>query len=593
MQPMGNQGVSNMKQDWFELRDIRQRNFSRSVWVPLRASQRIISEGVIGREGFKEEFFAAAAIAFPIEKKSKVEVLGWDDVGTSHSHRSCVQDGRYCPADIFEYWRQGELGINLVLEQSFNSRDVREWHIHQDVVLALRLKREGDTWVCPNEGYTEVVRLHRSNGSPVLLEIRAEFLKDYLCARNMSVYLSTFRNRVEVCSDASHITWPNGSLDEKNERDKLIGRKSEIHEGGMPYGAATHVMHVARTDVDVNEDVPSFGLPDNANLVSQSWTKKSQGKKLYRVEGKIWRTEFIEKADSSPRVREDDTPATVYFITDEKGKKESKETIDDTGRWLWFKPEVINSLTNRRGGSLKWYTKNTGQVECSPDCGVHFGVNGLGLVTVYAKDIALLDDWQQAIWAGYNIGPEGGVAVELHKAQIEARPADTQAPEKYLEKGLSKLNELAKIKLGKHVWRNHKDTDQLIKKTHRFRAVDEAGLYSLAKDLARLTAESFDTSAIQSIAPPPAGKKLGSLKSLENLLAVKADEETARAILGPLVGVNELRHADAHLASNDIDEAYKLLGIDKSLPYVHQGCQLIESCVAAIYSAIDVLKDLK
>jgi hypothetical protein len=67
---------------------------------------------------------------------------------------------------------------------------------------------------------------------------------------------------------------------------------------------------------------------------------------------------------------------------------------------------------------------------------VHFGINSRGLVNVYAKDIALLPDWQQKIWAGYNIGPDGKVSEELLASQAEAQPADTQAPEVFLGKGL-------------------------------------------------------------------------------------------------------------------------------------------------------------
>ena len=81
------------------------------------------------------------------------------------------------------------------------------WHLHQDLVIALGLKREGDIWLCPDEGYIDVAHLkRREDGSAYLLEIRAEHLKDYLCARNMALYITSYRNRKIIVDDSSFIT---------------------------------------------------------------------------------------------------------------------------------------------------------------------------------------------------------------------------------------------------------------------------------------------------------------------------------------------------------------------------------------------------
>jgi hypothetical protein len=59
---------------------------------------------------------------------------------------------------------------------------------------------------------------------------------------------------------------------------------------------------------------------------------------------------------------------------------------------LWFKPDLILALIDRRGGSLEWCTRETGGVKGSPDCRVPFGINSLGLVNTYAKDVALFPE---------------------------------------------------------------------------------------------------------------------------------------------------------------------------------------------------------
>jgi hypothetical protein len=401
--------------------------------------------------------------------------------------------------------------------------------------------------------------------------------------------VTSYRHRVEVVADASHIKWQDNPTIQGDDPDRWEGRVTAIHEGGMPYGEQMAVFHMSRTDVDPDEDVPVLPLPNDENVESSSWTRSYKGMKLFRIEGELWRTEWISPADLSPVVRGDAVPPTVFFVTDAAGKQEHRETLKAEGRWLWFRPEVISTLAHRRGGSLRWYTRDTGAVECSPSYHVHFGVNSLGLVNVYAKDIALLPDWQQKLWAGFNLIPEGKVSAELLASQAVAKPADTQAPEPFLAHGLDQLDELAQQVFGTKLLRHHDQVPELLLKAHRFRATDRAGLLALAKDVARLTADSLDTSAMQRIVAPPSGTKWGSLKSLEHLIASKIGAEDARKLMGPLFQVYDLRHSDAHLAGDEIDKTLVLLGVDLKAPGAIQGYQLLRAVVDCLYGICDVL----
>jgi hypothetical protein len=277
-------------------------------------------------------------------------------------------------------------------------------------------------------------------------------------------------------------------------------------------------------------------------------------------------------------------------MIDAEGTRVCGKDLVDSGKWLWFKPEVMMALYHRRGGSLSFYTKQTGSISCSYGSGVHFGVNKLGLINVYAKDVGLLPEWQQQIWAGCNTAPEGGVSDELLASQVRARPAETLAPETFLGKAIQQANTLSEEKLGIKIFREHEEVPNLLKRAHRFRSVDEASFYSLAKDLARLTADSLDTEAMQSIVPPPKNTKWGSLKSLENLLASKNDRDLIRKITAPLVGVYELRHADAHLPSSQLEEVFELIKVDRSTPFIYQGYNLLHEVVIGLYGVIDSLK---
>ena len=61
-------------------------------------------------------------------------------------------------------------------------------------------------------------------------------------------------------------------------------------------------------------------------------------------------------------------------------------------------------------------------------------------------------------------------------------------------------------------------------------------------------------------------------------------------MLSALVGIYDLRLADAHLASSEVHESFRLTGVDEDAPLVHQGLQLLHACVSAIYEITSELE---
>jgi hypothetical protein len=262
---------------------------------------------------------------------------------------------------------------------------------------------------------------------------------------------------------------------------------------------------------------------------------------------------------------------------------------EDNARWLWFKPSVIPELLRHRGTEFEWYTRDTGGVSCGPGSLTHFGLNGAGLITVYAYDIAKLDLWQQRVWSEHNVAPEGGVSTELLSAQMRTAVAHTDAPEKVLDELLGKLDPLFIAATGSPLFRSHTGTEKLRAAISRFRALEPGGLFALAKDIMRLIAGRIDTDPLQKIAPPPTKEKWGSLKSLEKYLATLVPAEHARKVMGPLFGVYELRLADAHLAAEDLKKAFELADVDPEASSLDQGYSLITNVARAIWSAGDIV----
>ncbi len=522
---------------------------------------------------------------FPTTKEKQAIKLGWEDVGIAHDHGGYVEDGAYVASDVYLSSFRPLRGIYPVLAHRGSEIEVEEWHLHQDIVLTLDLRREVDRWVRTVDDYAVCAKLLRgSDGSPCLLEINSLYLKDYMCARGMGLLVTSFRLREAIVEDASFIGWTEDDVYSKGSLERWEGHIDSIHEGGSSFGSETLVIHSNRTDIEVDEDVPVLGIPTDENIDWSSHTVRSGGRKLYRVSGRLWKNSWIGPGEASPIVRRDRIESNVSFIVDAHGKRRRAIDLQDSGQWLWFTPDLITDVADRRGGALGWYTRDTGWVRASPNQRVHFGINSLGLITAYAKDVAWLPEWQLRLWAGHNVPPDGGVGEEMHASQVLAKPAATQAPEAFLKSGLVLLNEASVVTYGQEILRQHDDVSEIVGRCHRFRATHPNGLLELAKDLARITVDSFDTKRIQALTHPAPDAKLGSLKSLELLLASLTAPAVARELLSPLHGVYNLRLGDAHLASSDIDAAYALLAIDRSLPPVVQGYILLARCVGCIYS---------
>jgi hypothetical protein len=144
----------------------------------------------------------------------------------------------------------------------------------------------------------------------------------------------------------------------------------------------------------------------------------------------------------------DPVASTVQFIVAADGARREARQLTDAAQWLWFRPDVIPALLRFRHAALEWYSRDTGGVGCLPMSPVHFGLNDVGLVVVFAKDIATLPEWQQRIWAGFNLVPDGGIGAELHASQVRADPAETVAAEAELAEALARLAGTSVARLG-------------------------------------------------------------------------------------------------------------------------------------------------
>ena len=208
---------------------------------------------------------------------------------------------------------------------------------------------------------------------------------------------------------------------------------------------------------------------------------------------------------------------------------------------------------------------------------------------MFAHDIAQLSAWEQHLWAGFNIVPDGKLCEELYLSQVAVRPANTEAIEITLLKLMDVFDQLF-IKHTGHSIYIREVSDEDYERINRFHCRDHASLLCLAKDLVRVFLERLDLPLLRELAHITKSEKLGSIKLLERLLTQYTSEENARFRCSIFVGVYELRIGDAHPAESKIEDALHLAQINTSLSYLKQGTQLLVNFANALRMIVLLLQ---
>lgn len=573
-----------MNQEWILQKKETRRTFSKSTWVPLRASCDDEKNNV-KHIGYTNEFFGCGSVAFLPEHREAAEKLSWTDIGLSSTIGPyAYEDGFYSTIDEYQYHDKEPIGVHLVFELPLPVVGGRHWTLNPDLVAALRLIKEGENWVRPEENFLVVAReILDEEGEQRLIEIKREFLLDYLAARNLSLRLSYYRQRVENVTSLETSEY-DGLENHQEERDD--GRYELLIRGvNDVFGGSWAMFRAWRTDVDEDEDAPIMGPETNDNTDHESSKGNKGGYEGVRVEGEFWRGEWIEHQGISKRVRGDtDTNLPQFIVETDSTRIASAElNNEDVGRWLWFRSNIVNELLELRGFSLKWYTAETGAIQSTSGYSVHFGLNSADFITVYAYDIARLPSWEQHIWAAQNVVPEGKVSSELLDSQVKAQPAPTHAVEELLFEVMDMLESGFRQKHNVSLFSHEIDRSEALKKISRFASKDQVSLLRLAKEIVRVFSDRLNVRELRTLSTHSNKDKLGSNKLLQDVLSQKVGDDTARKVFGAIVGAYDMRVGDAHPTSSKIGEALELAGIDDENSFLRQGQQLISNFGQSIW----------
>ncbi|HAV7823133.1 TPA: hypothetical protein JK837_001706 [Escherichia coli] len=573
-----------MDKDWILQNKETRRTFSRSTWVPLRAAEKKEKDNA-KCINYTSEFFGCGSVAFSPQYREIAEKLSWSNIGISSTIAPyAYEDGAYSTIEQYEYNDKEPIGIHLVFELPQPVVGGRQWILNPDLIAALRLIKEGNNWVRPEENFEVVVRENLDDkGEQCLIEIKREFLLDYLAARNLALRISYYRQRVENVASLETSSY----VDLESYKEERDGGNYEliIRDINDVFGGSWAMFRTWRTDIDADEDAPVMGPETNENTDYESSRGYRGGFEGIRVEGEFWRDEWIDHQGISTRVRGDLDKNLPQFIVETDGTRLASSALncEEIGRWLWFRSSIINELLGFRGFSLSWYTAETGNIQSTSGYSIHFGINSSDLITVYAYDIARLPAWEQHIWAAHNIVPDGKVSSELFNSQVKAQPAATYAVEEIFFDTMDMLESGFRQVFNVPLFTHDIDRSEAMKHISRFTSKDLTSLLRLAKEIVRIFSDRLDVRELRKLSTHSNKEKLGSNKLLEDILAQKVGAEKAREIFGPIAGAYDMRVGDAHPTSSKIGEALKLAGIDENSSYLRQGEQLISNLGQSIW----------
>ena len=571
-----------LDQNWLELTNIRSLKYDRQAWIPIYGFKYGAKNLKFPKIDHYEEFQEfRGAVIFDKYKPVAEKITSWDTWSNDEYYPFYSSDYPYLEAHQFGESDENPIGFRLVVSQ-FLSNDVpAQVHLYQDFVIAYHLIFKDGVWVSPRNDNEKVVRyFFNPNKEVERVELKASYLKDYLAVRGASYRLYYYTGRQFVQRNKPQFDWDEEKIIAELPNDRCSAHIEFVNKfGERPFTSAV-VVETHRHDINFREDIPNFSEKSDSGISSSSKTTVDTNKAdRYFAYGRMWRGEWISPADSVRLIGNSKQDEDLYVYTSNTEKKVNLRYLrsEDVGQYLWFKPDVIGLLSSNRNGKIRWSGSNLGRFYYSIDSKVDFGVNSLGLITVYACDIARLLQWERRIWVSQNCLPEGGLCEELLEFQQECKQPETSSPERNLVLTIDKVNRSFRERFNKPFLLPRDEMYNIIQKIHRFRAINEDGLLALARDLFKYVVEWISESNLRQILKQE-NPKMKTLKMLEQFLSQQGKVEDASIVMAPLFGLYELRNHDSHLASHtkSIEGYYKKIGIKRDAPYVNQGADMIQ-----------------
>jgi hypothetical protein len=539
--------------NWLLMNDIKNVNITDKSWVTVLAYIEERNDIDLGYDGYQRQYDCISSIIIKKKELKKLPLLMRNTVIQSANNRPSAYDRTYERIEEFDDYHSKITGEYFIYKRNHPLTQKREISISQDFIYALDLFNIGDNYYDPHFNDELVIRIENEEQKETYkVDIRKDYLLDYLSARNMSLIVDRYFERQIDTVDNLH----DENIHEEVTDYSYALFVSRTLPNGMRPGDSALVMKVSYKDVDYNEDIPEYDESKDTQVEQSEIKYEGEGINHYLAEFR--RIYILQNNGISIKIRRDKIKLNYKYYVDNTNKKVLSDKLITKIQFLWFKPDIIKILLQGKYCGLRWFTKDTCQIG-NIENNIWLGVNRLGLINVFAKDIIELPEYYQSKWFSYNCPPNGGVSQELLMSQIEASPANTKPSEYLLKISLQEINKAFLDIYLKPIFKETTETVDIDKQINRFQSVSQDDCFVLCKNINRYIIERFNSDVLTELSSDME-KRTGSLKRLEHLLSKK--NERASKIISPLFIIYDMRIIDAHYTEVSAKDIFKRFDIE-------------------------------
>lgn len=539
--------------NWLLMNDIKNINITDKSWITVLAYIEEKNDINLGYNGYQRQYDCINSIIIKKKELKKLPLLMRNTVMQSADNRPSAYDRTYERIEEFNDYHSKITGEYFIYKRSHPLTQKREISISQDFIFAMDLFCIGNNYYDPHFDDELVIRVENDEHKETYkVDIRKDYLLDYLSARNMSLIVDRyFERQVDTISNLY-----DDKIQEEVTDYSYALFVSKTLPNGMRPGDSALIMKVSYKDVDYDEDIPEYDEAKDTQVEQSEVKYEGEGINHYLAEFR--RIYVLHNNGISIKIRRDKINLNYKYYVDNTNKKVLSKKLITKIQFLWFKPDIIKILLQGKYCTLRWFTKDTCQIG-NMDNHIWFGVNKLGLINVFAKDIIELPEYYQSKWLSYNCPPNGGVSQELLMSQIEASPANTKSSEYLLKVSLQEINEAFLGKYSKPIFKETAETVDIDKQINRFQSVSQDNCFALCKNMNRFIIERFNNDVLIELSSDME-KRTGSLKRLEHILSKK--DGKASEIISPLFIIYDMRIIDAHYTEVSAKDIFKRFDIE-------------------------------
>lgn len=398
------------------------------------------------------------------------------------------------------------------------------------------------------------------------LEVRGEFLKDYLEERDCVLVLAYYQSR-DVKETNEEISLPD------NDRTTFTIRGGRAERGvrrGQP-GCELHWFCPIRVS-DIPYSRKEQLMDDRRNL-------KFQTKQRYRFSKK--------EAVNEERFGE------VGFRRPAIGADSLEESLSFFG-WTFFEPEVLEKYKNDGRGKVSEWSRQGLLIQWLDKMHLRAYRNSEDRILIIIDDLADIPDEELSHWYHYNTSHAGEIPEEMVANYIEANFVESESPANAVINAVTELDEAFITKYGVGLYRatgDGIDAERMLDLPRN----ERRDLLNVMSNVHQAVVENLDKGSLEAQLPDSVveedveGKKSAFFEFIRKI----SDMNTAVRILEPINAVHDFRKERSHrtVHSGGWPRAVESLGYEEdSDAYRDMYRDAMRETAAALREIVDIVE---